>query len=76
MTGKGGKLYTPGCGPGGRGFKSRRSPQQIQGVRLIGLTPYLFHYSPASNQEIMGNESQLDLEGNGRASYKMGFSVI
>jgi hypothetical protein len=29
----------PGCGPGGRGFKSRRSPQQIKGVRSIGLTP-------------------------------------
>ena len=33
----------PGCGPGGRGFKSRRSPQKFQGVRLIGLTPlFLF----------------------------------
>ena len=42
----------PGCGPGGRGFKSRRSPQIIQLVRLTDLTFYFLFPTQAGNMGV------------------------
>ena len=38
-------VVAPGCGLGGRGFKSHRSPQKYQGIAEILQSLFLIYFS-------------------------------
>ncbi len=49
MVGVAQLVRAPGCGPGGREFKSRHSPRKISGYSVVRLTRLLWE------QEIRGS---------------------
>ena len=49
MVGVAQLVRAPGCGPGGRGFKSHHSPTEISGYSVVRLTRLLWEQEIGSS---------------------------
>ena len=49
MVGVAQLVRAPGCGPGGRGFKSHHSPKHISGYSVVRLTRLLWEQEIGSS---------------------------
>jgi hypothetical protein len=55
MVGVAQLVRVPGCGPGGRGFKSPHSPHDKMRSHVKNVTPFLFAHFPFAGRENRGN---------------------